>query len=66
MMQDMMNDMMGHMWGIGLITLLVVLVLALGVAALVKYLFFKWPRRLPRGDKASRADRPAPSQGGQP
>ena len=37
MMQDMMSGMMG---GIGLITVLVVIVLALGAAALVKYLFF--------------------------
>jgi hypothetical protein len=38
----MMNDMMGGgmMWGMGLIALLIVAVLALGVAALVKYLFF--------------------------
>ncbi len=38
----MMNQMMGGgmMWGMGLLWLLVVVVLALGAAALVKYLFF--------------------------
>ncbi len=38
----MMNHMMGGgmMWGMGLLWLLVVVVLALGAAALVKYLFF--------------------------
>lgn len=39
----MMNGMMdggSMMWGMGLIWLLVILVLVLGVAALVKYLFF--------------------------
>jgi hypothetical protein len=38
----MMNDMMGGgmMWGMGLIWLLVAIVLILGIAALVKYLFF--------------------------
>ena len=36
----MTHDMMGGtMWGMGLVWLLVVLVLVLGVAALVKYLF---------------------------
>jgi hypothetical protein len=37
MMQDMMSGMMG---GMGLISVLVVVVLALGAAALIKYLFF--------------------------
>ena len=37
MMNDMMNMMTGMGWGMGLIAALVVLVL--GVAALVKYLF---------------------------
>ncbi|WP_256477617.1 MULTISPECIES: hypothetical protein [Bradyrhizobium] len=37
MMQDMMSGMMG---GMELIAVLVVVVLALGAAALVKYLFF--------------------------
>ncbi|MEZ2142082.1 MULTISPECIES: hypothetical protein [Bradyrhizobium] len=37
MMQDMMSGMMA---GMGLIAVLVVVVLALGAAALVKYLFF--------------------------
>ena len=38
----MMDQMMGGgmMWGMGLIALLVVIVLALAAAALVKYLFF--------------------------
>ena len=38
----MMNQMMGGgmMWGMGLLWLLVVIVLVLGAAALVKYLFF--------------------------
>jgi len=38
----MMNQMMGGgmMWGMGLLWLLVVVVLVLGAAALVKYLFF--------------------------
>jgi hypothetical protein len=35
----MMNDMMGGgMWGMGLLTVLVVLLLGLGIAALIKYL----------------------------
>jgi hypothetical protein len=36
----MMNDMMGGgmMWGMGLVSLLVIIVLVLGVAALIKYL----------------------------
>jgi len=39
----MMDHMMGGgmMWGMGLIGLLLVILLLLGVAALVKYLFFK-------------------------
>jgi hypothetical protein len=40
-MNDMMNSMGGMMWGMGLVWLLVVLLLALGAAALVKYLFFR-------------------------
>jgi hypothetical protein len=39
-----MHDMMmnsGMMWGMGLIGLLVILVLALGIVALVKYVFFR-------------------------
>ena len=38
----MMDQMMGGgmMWGMGLLWLLVVVVLVLGVAALIKYLFF--------------------------
>jgi hypothetical protein len=37
---DMMEGMGGMMWAMGLVWLLVVLVLVLGAAALVKYLFF--------------------------
>jgi hypothetical protein len=38
----MMDQMMGGgmMWGMGLIGLLIIVVLLLGAAALVKYLFF--------------------------
>ncbi len=38
-----MNDMMmggGMMWAMGLVWLLVIVVLVLGIAALVKFLFF--------------------------
>jgi hypothetical protein len=41
-MDHMMSD--GMMWGMGLIGLLVVIVLLLGAAALVKYLFFDTSR----------------------
>jgi hypothetical protein len=38
----MMGGMMGdHMWGMGLVGLLVLLVLLLIAAALIKYLFFR-------------------------
>ena len=37
MMHDMMSGMMG---GMGLIAVLVIIVLGLGAAALIKYLFF--------------------------
>jgi hypothetical protein len=37
MMRDMMSGMMG---GMGLITILIVIILLLGAAALIKYLFF--------------------------
>jgi hypothetical protein len=40
-MHDMMSMMDGMGWTMALIWLLVVLVLALAVAALVKYVFFK-------------------------
>ncbi len=42
----MMDHMMGGgmMWGMGLLWLLVVVVLVLGAAALVKYLFFSGKR----------------------
>jgi hypothetical protein len=43
----MMNGMMemhGMMWGMGLVGALVVVVLLLGAAALVKYLFFDGKR----------------------
>lgn len=36
----MMEGMGGMMWGMGLVWLLVVVVLVLGAAALVKYVFF--------------------------
>jgi len=38
----MMEDMMGSamMWGMGVVWLLIVILLVLGIAALVKYLFF--------------------------
>jgi hypothetical protein len=35
----MMDHMMGMMWGMGLFGLLVLVVLVLGTAALIKYLF---------------------------
>lgn len=38
-MRDMMTD--GSMWGMGLMGWLVILVLALAIAALAKYVFFK-------------------------
>ncbi len=38
-MPDMMMD--GRMWGMGLVSWLVVLLLVLAIAALVKYVFFK-------------------------
>lgn len=44
MMDGMMNG-GGMMWGMGLVWLLVIVVLVLGAAALVKYLFFDGPRR---------------------
>jgi hypothetical protein len=37
----MMDHMGGMMWGMGLFGLLVLVVLVLGLAALVKYLFFR-------------------------
>jgi hypothetical protein len=39
MMNDMMNMMGAMHWGMGLIGLLILLLLILGIAALVKYLF---------------------------
>jgi hypothetical protein len=39
-MQNMMDMMHGMSWGMGVIGLLVLVVLVLGAAALVKYLFF--------------------------
>jgi hypothetical protein len=43
MMQGMMGDgsMSGMMWGMGLFGLLALVLLLLGVAALVKYVFFR-------------------------
>ena len=35
---DMMNGMGGMMWGMGLASLLLIVVLVLGIAALIKYL----------------------------
>jgi hypothetical protein len=40
-MMDMMDG--GMMWGMGLVWLLVVIILVLGAAALIKYLFFGGP-----------------------
>lgn len=37
-MQGMMDGMAGMMWGMGLVWLLILILLALGIAALVKYL----------------------------
>jgi hypothetical protein len=53
MMHDMMNMMGGMGWLMGLVWVLLVLVLVLGIAALVKYVFFKDEpdpsRRVPPG-----------------
>jgi hypothetical protein len=38
-MHDMMDGMVGMMWGMGLVWLLVIVLLVLGIAALVKYLW---------------------------
>lgn len=37
----MMDGMGGMMWGMGALSLLAVIVLVLGIAALVKYVFFR-------------------------
>lgn len=37
----MMDGMGGTMWGMGALSLLAVIVLVLGIAALVKYVFFR-------------------------
>ena len=37
----MMVDMGGMMWGMGVLSLLTVVVLVLAIAALVKYVFFR-------------------------
>ena len=37
----MMNEFGGAMWGMGLFWILVLILLALGIAALAKYLFFQ-------------------------
>jgi len=42
---EMMEGMGGMMWAMGFVWLLVILVLVLGAAALVKYLFFDSGRR---------------------
>ena len=46
-MQGMMDAMTGGgmMWGMGILWLLILLVLVLGAAALVKYLFFSDKRK---------------------
>lgn len=46
-MQSMMDGMMsgGTMWGMGLFWLLILVVVILGAAALVKYLFFADKRK---------------------
>ena len=46
-MQEMMNGMAGGgmMWGMGIVCLLILVALALGAAALVKYLFFSDKRK---------------------
>ena len=46
-MQEMMDAMRGGgmMWGMGILWLLILVVLALGAAALVKYLFFSDKRK---------------------
>jgi len=44
MTNEMMDGMGGMMWGMGLLWLLVLVLVGLGIAALVKYLFFS-----PRG-----------------
>lgn len=52
MMNDvdvMMDGMGGMMWGMGLLGLLVIMLLVLGNAALIKYLFFDSRRRGDRG-----------------
>ena len=38
---QMMHDMAGMMWGMGLVWFIVIIVLVLVTAALVKYLFFR-------------------------
>lgn len=45
MMNEMMNGMGGMMWGMGLVCLLFLVLAGLGIAALVKYLFFSQRRR---------------------
>jgi len=41
MINNMLNSMNGMMWGMGLFELLIVVVFALVVAALIKYVFFR-------------------------
>jgi len=41
MINDMLNSTNGMMWGMGLFELLIVVVFALVVAALIKYVFFR-------------------------
>ena len=46
-MQEMMNGVAGGgmMWGMGIVCLLILVVLALGAAALIRYLFFRNKRK---------------------
>jgi len=45
MTNEMMNGMGGMMWGMGLLGLLGLVLIGLGIAALVKYLFFSRGRK---------------------
>ena len=42
-MHGMMDGMAGMMWGMGLVWLLVIVLLALGIAALLRYLLSRGP-----------------------
>ena len=45
MMSGSLQDMGGMMWGMGAVSLLIILLLVFGLAALIKYLFFGNRRR---------------------